>query len=214
MLGLILVDSMDHNVLGDNRELEEEINKGRHMFTLSKVNLSPLSSFLLHYFPSLLSFSSLILSRSISAFLLIKQALAPIGLMRLVGFLGLLPPECGFPISPSLLPQESSNAMRALFFSQDQFLDTAFDELDDLVNTLNQSHDLLGSQPKVYLPALSSSKYYLLSSALSSPLCISPLCISLALTDSREHTNSSTACEPLGVTLLLEIPQTTSSPLN
>eukprot|EP00026_Physarum_polycephalum_P004017 Phypoly_transcript_04034.p1 GENE.Phypoly_transcript_04034~~Phypoly_transcript_04034.p1 ORF type:complete len:453 (+),score=46.54 Phypoly_transcript_04034:902-2260(+) len=112
MLGIILVDSMDHNVLTDDPALKDEINTGRIMFTLSK-------------------------------------ALVPIGFMRLVGFLGLLPPECGFPLSNTHLPHESEDAMRALFYSQPQFLDAAFDELDDLVAALEQSHELLGTPERV-----------------------------------------------------------------
>jgi pimeloyl-ACP methyl ester carboxylesterase len=112
MLGLVLVDSMDHHVLIDDLEMSGAIETGKQMFTLSKI-------------------------------------LTPIGFMRLVGFLGLLPPECGYPLSHTLLPSESAHAMRALYFSQSQFQDTAFDELHDLKLSLNQTHDLLGIPEKV-----------------------------------------------------------------
>jgi len=111
MLGLVLVDSMDHHVLGDDPALAGDIDNGVLSFTLTKI-------------------------------------LAPIGIIRLAGSLGLLPPECGFPLSPSLLPSESEEAMRATFYSQKQFLDVAFDELNDLKLALNQSHDLLSSSEK------------------------------------------------------------------
>lgn len=50
MLGLVLVDSMDHNVLSDDKDLEPTINEGKFMFTLSKV----FPFFLVHTFSAFL----------------------------------------------------------------------------------------------------------------------------------------------------------------
>jgi len=66
----------------------------------------------------------------------VVKALTPIGLARVIGILGLFPPESGYPPHDALLSPKSRTTMRSFYFHQRHYLDVAYEELNDLEYTI------------------------------------------------------------------------------